>query len=91
MKRAESAEFDAFCGGAELNEILFHHAPQLSARSIEWRLEEGTLVLRGRVTSFYQKQMAQTAARRLPGVERIVNELEVEHTVHGRKPKDDAP
>lgn len=91
MKRAQSAEFDAFCGGAELDEILVRHAPQLSARSIEWRLEKGTLVLRGRVTSFYQKQMAQTAARRLPGVERIVNELEVELNVAGRTPHDDAP
>ena len=91
MKRAESAEFDTFCGGAELIETLFQHAPQLSARSIEWRLEEGTLVLRGRVTSFYQKQLAQHAARRLPGVERIVNELEVELDVGGRTPHDDAP
>jgi osmotically-inducible protein OsmY len=63
---------------AELIESVLRQTPQLVARSIEWRLEEGTLVLRGRVTSFHQKQLAQTAARRLPGISRIVNELEVE-------------
>lgn len=91
MQPAQSAEFDTLGGGADLIANLLRQAPQLSARSIEWCFEDGTLVLRGRVTSFYQKQMAQTAARRLPGVERIINELEVERTVAGRTPYDDAP
>jgi len=91
MKRVEAADVSGFGDGADWIEPLFRQVPQLSARSIEWRLEQGTLLLRGRVTSFYQKQIAQTAARRLPGVERVVNELEVEWNVGGRTPHDDAP
>jgi len=35
-------------------------------------------VLRGVVSSYYQKQMAQEAVRRLQGVEGIENHLEVD-------------
>jgi osmotically-inducible protein OsmY len=62
----------------ELIDSMLRQTPQLVARSVEWRLDQGTLVLSGRVASFYQKQVAQTAARRLPGINRIVNDLEVE-------------
>lgn len=40
--------------------------------------ESGIVVLHGRVKSFFQKQMAQEALKRLDGVERVINELEVE-------------
>ncbi|MFC1596583.1 BON domain-containing protein [Planctomycetota bacterium] len=39
--------------------------------------ERGTLFLRGRLTSFYQKQLAQEAVARLPGVSQVVNETVV--------------
>lgn len=70
----------------ELIESILRRAPQLAVRGVEWRLHEGTLVLSGRVLSFHQKQLAQTAAGRLPGVDRIVNLLEVEHGVARRMP-----
>lgn len=38
---------------------------------------EGVLSLRGRVSSFYLKQLAQTLVRELDGVEEINNRLEV--------------
>ena len=42
---------------------------------------EGVLTLRGRVSSFYLKQIAQELIRRLKGVEEVNNRLEVaEHT-----------
>mgnify|MGYP003428677560 CR=1 FL=1 len=63
--------------------------PQLSAWMIEWQLQNGTLVLRGRVRSFYQKQLAQTAARRLRGVDQVINEIEVEQHVVGCRPHDE--
>jgi len=63
---------------AEQIESALRRTPQLVARSVEWRLEQGTLVLSGRVTSFYQKQLAQTVARHVPGVRRVLNNLEVE-------------
>jgi osmotically-inducible protein OsmY len=40
--------------------------------------EDGAIVLRGRVPSFYLKQMALTAALGVPGVGLVRNELRVE-------------
>ena len=40
--------------------------------------QAGIVVLHGRVKSFFQKQMAQESLKRLDGVEKIVNELEVD-------------
>lgn len=40
---------------------------------------EGVLTLRGRVSSFYLKQIAQSVVRHVPGVELVVNHLEVLH------------
>jgi osmotically-inducible protein OsmY len=37
----------------------------------------GSIVMRGRVESFFQKQMAQETLRRIDGVEKIVNQLKV--------------
>jgi hypothetical protein len=39
--------------------------------------DRGVLFLRGRLDSFYYKQIAQEAVARLPGVTRVVNETEV--------------
>jgi hypothetical protein len=36
--------------------------------------EQGVLLLRGRLPSFYEKQLAQEAVARLPGVTQVVNE-----------------
>lgn len=38
---------------------------------------EGRLLLRGRVTSYYYKQIAQEAVLRLEPIERVVNQIEV--------------
>jgi osmotically-inducible protein OsmY len=52
--------------------------PHLSGHSVYCQEESGIVVLHGRVASFFQKQMAQEALKRLDGVEKIINELEVE-------------
>lgn len=39
--------------------------------------DEGIVVLQGRVDTFYHKQVAQELLRKLDGVERVVNLLEV--------------
>ncbi|MGI6420020.1 MAG: BON domain-containing protein [Thermoguttaceae bacterium] len=46
-------------------------------RLIACAFHEGVLTLRGRVTSFYLKQMAQTLIRELEGVGEINNRLVV--------------
>jgi osmotically-inducible protein OsmY len=44
---------------------------------ISCNFHEGVLSLRGRVSSFYLKQVAQTVVRELDGVDEINNRLEV--------------
>ena len=46
-------------------------------RLVECELCEGLLFLRGRVSSFYLKQLAQEVVRSLDGIECIVNHVEV--------------
>ena len=45
---------------------------------VRCELTDGALVLRGRVSSFYFKQLAQEVVRQADGARVIVNELEVE-------------
>ncbi len=46
-------------------------------RHVRCEFHEGALVLRGRVSSFYLKQLAQTLAAAVPGVQEIVNRIDV--------------
>lgn len=41
------------------------------------RVYRGVAILEGTVSSFYLKQIAQTLARRVPGVQRILNQIHV--------------
>ena len=43
----------------------------------------GVLYLQGRLSSYYQKQLAQEAVSDLPGTTRIINEVEVVGDVLG--------
>ncbi len=51
--------------------------PHLSRRNLQVETQEGRVVLRGTVKSYYHKQMAQEALRRVEGVDEIENQLEV--------------
>ncbi len=52
--------------------------PHLNGHQVFCHQEGGTVILQGRVRSYFQKQMAQEALRNLEGVEKIVNDLEVD-------------
>lgn len=52
-------------------------SPHLPKQQFRIEAADGCVVLKGSVRSFYQKQMAQEAIRRIDGVERIDNLLEV--------------
>lgn len=52
--------------------------PHLSGNQVFFQEESGVVVLHGKVSSFFQKQMAQETIKRLDGVERIINQLEVD-------------
>ena len=51
--------------------------PYVSRRNLRFEAAEGRVILRGRVASYFQKQMAQEALREVEGIDEIANELEV--------------
>ena len=57
--------------------VAIERHPHLKRRKLHFETHSGRVVLRGTVSSYYQKQMAQEAVRRLQGVEGIDNHLEV--------------
>lgn len=44
---------------------------------VECELKEGMAILHGKVSSFYLKQMAQELAKKVDGVQLVVNRVEV--------------
>ena len=52
-------------------------SPYLSPREVQVEAIEGVVRLQGAVRSFFQKQMAQELIRRLDGVQRVENLLQV--------------
>jgi osmotically-inducible protein OsmY len=53
------------------------HNPHLNHRRMQIRTESGRVTLQGSVRSFFEKQMAQEALRKIEGIESIENQLEV--------------
>jgi len=51
--------------------------PHVPCNQVRVEAEEGRVVLKGSVSSFFQKQMAQEAIRRVDGVQQIDNLLQV--------------
>ena len=66
---------------AELHEVVssaLERNPYLQHRNLRFEThQEGRVVLRGVVRSYYQKQMAQEMLRGLAGIQAIENHLEV--------------
>ncbi len=58
-----------------LGQALCHHL--FRTRAIALSATHGIVILRGEVQSYYEKQLAQEVVRRLGGVERVENQLEV--------------
>jgi osmotically-inducible protein OsmY len=57
------------------NYLLGHKMPTL--RGIEVESDNGTVTIRGRVSSFYQKQLCINCSRRVAGVVRLIDEVTV--------------
>ena len=53
-------------------------SPHLTGHQVFCQAESGIVVLHGTVRSFFQKQIAQEILKKLDGVERVINELEVD-------------
>lgn len=46
-------------------------------RTVECSFQNGTMTLRGRVPSYYHKQLAQEALRHVTHVRQLINQIEV--------------
>jgi hypothetical protein len=53
--------------------------PHSNGRHVFLESAPGKIILRGKVDSFYQKQMVQESLRGLDGLPEIINQLEVEY------------
>ena len=51
--------------------------PHVPCQNVRIEAADGRVILKGHVTTFFQKQMAQEAVRRVDGVEQIENLLQV--------------
>jgi osmotically-inducible protein OsmY len=60
-----------------LVEARMRHSGYYELREVSCDFHEGVLTLRGCVTSYYLKQLAQSLVLRLEGVEELNNRLEV--------------
>jgi osmotically-inducible protein OsmY len=61
-------------------EMALSMNPYLPGKRVYFRADQGQVTLSGRVSSYFQKQMAQESIRRVQGVEQIQNLLEVSWT-----------
>ena len=60
-----------------LVQARLRESPYLELRRLRCDFQENTLRLKGRVSSYYLRQLALAAARGLEGVEAIESDLEV--------------
>ena len=65
----------------EAARVRLRHSLYLAIRNVECCLEaDGVLNLRGSVPTYHYKQLAQTAVAEVPGVQQLINEIEVDTT-----------
>ena len=63
--------------------VAFLASRQLAAlRNLEVEAHGGTVTLRGKVQTFYEKQLTQQCSRRVAGVVRLVDEIDVVGLAH---------
>ena len=62
----------------QLLRISFDQLGYQQLNNIECEVDGGVLILSGKLKSFYLKQIAQTVAMKIPGVESVQNRIEVQ-------------
>lgn len=62
---------------SERVERAIQQAPHLNRQHLRFETNEGRVVLKGTVGSYFHKQMAQEAVRNVDGVDAISNQLNV--------------
>lgn len=61
---------------SRINHVVERH-PHFRLDRLRFEARAGRVLIRGRVSSFFEKQMAQEALRSISGIDAIENELEV--------------
>jgi osmotically-inducible protein OsmY len=67
-------------GVAELAESRLRSNSYLALKNVSCEYQEGRLILRGCLPTYYLKQLAQEVVARVAGVDRIVNQIDVLET-----------
>ena len=62
---------------AEIAEARLSASSHLALRKVFCKYDDGVLVLRGRLNSFFHTQLAQETVAKIEGVERVVNKIEI--------------
>ena len=62
----------------EVARVRLQHSPYRAIRRVTCQYTDGALTLLGSVPTYHYKQLAQTAVTEIPGVTRIVNDIEVD-------------
>jgi osmotically-inducible protein OsmY len=58
-------------------EALFRASTHTELRGISCTLDRGSLILEGRLSTFFQKQLAQEIGASIEGVVQVINRIEV--------------
>lgn len=69
------AEHDRDLKSRVTNYLLGYKMPSL--RNIDIEADNGTVIVRGRVPTYYQKQLCINCSRRVAGVVRLIDQVEV--------------
>ena len=78
----ESTFFTPYHDVTERARERLRGSPYMPVRSLCCEFDRGVLRLRGSLSSFYQKQLAQEAVAGLNGVEEVLNEVAVVTACH---------
>ncbi len=62
---------------AEAAHERLRSSPYRALRAVLCECDQGILLLRGHLPSFYYKQLAQEAVARVQGVSQVINEIKV--------------
>jgi osmotically-inducible protein OsmY len=65
------------CAIALMADARFREDSHIALRGISCKVDQGVLVLEGRLSTFFQKQLAQEIVANIDGVVQVINNIEV--------------
>jgi osmotically-inducible protein OsmY len=72
------------CAIEAIAEARFRSDSHTALRGISCKAERSVIVLEGRLSTFFQKQLAQEIVAHIEGVVQVVNQIEVVSSERGR-------